>query len=166
MERLLKRHLTGGAFSNVSPNRSLAMAAVKAKGNKTTELRLRSALARAAVSHWKMHPPQVPGKPDFFFPAGPLAVFVDGCFWHGCRRCSHAFKTNASFWKAKIKRNQARDARITSELARGGVRVLRLWEHDLTENLPGCVEKILVACGGSSLGRTPRPGRRRHRSRR
>jgi DNA mismatch endonuclease Vsr len=119
------------------------MGAVKGKGNKTTERRLRSALARAGVSGWRLHPPDIFGRPDFFFSAEQLAVFVDGCFWHGCTRCSHAFKTNSAFWNAKISRNRERDAQTAAKLAASGVRVLRLWEHELMEDLPGCIGKVL-----------------------
>src|SRR5579862_3488235 len=114
LERLLKKHLPSGNFANVSVSRSKAMSAVRGRGNKTTERRLRSALSGAGVSGWQMHSPDVFGKPDFYFPAAGLAVFVDGCFWHGCRRCSHALKTNASFWTAKINRNRDRDKRTNA----------------------------------------------------
>src|SRR5258708_7859459 len=96
LESRLKQHLPGGNFGAIPPQRSKAMGAVKQKGNKTTERRLRAALARAGISGWIMHPPQVIGTPDFFFPHVRLAVFVDGCFWHGCSCCAHAFKTRSA----------------------------------------------------------------------
>ncbi len=72
-------------------------------------------------------------KPDFVFPARKLAVFVDGCFWHGCPLHATQPKQNAEFWRTKIARNQARDRLVTRTLRRAGWRVLRLWEHELTK---------------------------------
>src|SRR5262245_22186249 len=101
------------------------MGSVRGKGNKTTERRLRSALVRAGVSGWTMHPSDVKGSPDFFFSASRLAVFVDGCFWHGCPECGHFPSVNASFWRAKIERNQQRDRNTTDLLGAAGITVLR-----------------------------------------
>jgi DNA mismatch endonuclease (patch repair protein) len=141
MERLLKTRLLGGTF-NVSPERSRNMAAVRGKGNKTTEVRLKMALVRAGISGWVMQRTDLPGKPDFFFPSAGLAVFVDGCFWHGCSRCGHLPRNNAEFWKAKIERNRARHKRVGRLLNRRGVHTLRLWEHQLKHNLDRCVSRI------------------------
>jgi DNA mismatch endonuclease (patch repair protein) len=118
------------------------MSAVKGKGNKTTERRLRAVLSRSRIAGWTMHPTDVLGKPDFYFPAARLAVFCDGCFWHGCGRCSHGIKRNSSFWRAKIERNRKRDTQTTAKLSAHAVRVLRFWEHELTTDLPGCVRRI------------------------
>jgi DNA mismatch endonuclease (patch repair protein) len=141
MERLLKSRLKGGLF-NVSPERSRNMAAVRGKGNKTTEVRLKMALVRAGISGWTSHRADLPGKPDFFFASAGLAVFVDGCFWHGCSRCGHLPKNNAAFWKAKIERNRTRHKKVRRLLNRQGVRTLRFWEHQLKENLNQCVSRI------------------------
>jgi DNA mismatch endonuclease (patch repair protein) len=141
MERSLKTRLRGGTF-NVSPERSRNMAAVRGKGNKTTEVKLKMALVRAGVSGWVMQSADLPGKPDFYFPEAQLAVFVDGCFWHGCPRCGRIPKTNRAFWKAKIERNRARHKKVRRWLNRQGVRTLRFWEHQLKENLDRCVSRI------------------------
>jgi DNA mismatch endonuclease (patch repair protein) len=69
------------------------------------------------------------GKPDFFFPAKRLAVFVDGCFWHGCPRCGHTPRTRTGFWATKLLRNRERDTWVNSTLRKNGVHVIRLWEH-------------------------------------
>lgn len=71
-------------------------------------------------------------RPDFVFPKLRLAVFVDGCFWHGCPLHATRPKQNAKFWREKIARNQARDCLVTRRLRALGWRVLRLWEHELT----------------------------------
>jgi DNA mismatch endonuclease, patch repair protein len=118
------------------------MTKVRGKNNKSTEVRLKMALVRAGVSGWNSHV-QLPGRPDFYFRAAGLAIFVDGCFWHGCKRCGHIPKTHSEFWKAKLARNKARDARNRRSLKAMDVKVLRLWEHQLRDNLPQCVAKIL-----------------------
>ena len=64
--------------------RSQVMAAIRSKGNKATELKLTSILRAAGITGWRRHQP-IPGHPDFIFRRGRLAIFVDGCFWHGCR---------------------------------------------------------------------------------
>lgn len=118
------------------------MGAVRGKGNKSTERRLRFALVRAKVQGWKIHPKNVKGRPDFYFPASRLAVFVDGCFWHGCATCGHFPKTNAGFWQAKILRNRERDLATRAVLEEQGISVLRFWEHDLKDDLGTCVTRI------------------------
>src|SRR5882724_9281179 len=93
MERHLKNKLPGGCFSNVSSTRSRIMSSIRGKSNKSTEAVLRSKIVRAGIRGWTMHPPHVPGKPDFYFHRENVAVFVDGCFWHGCGKCGHIPKT-------------------------------------------------------------------------
>src|SRR5713226_2330071 len=128
---MLRALLPGGEFRRVSAERSRRMATVRGKGNRTTEIRARALLIRAGVRGWCMHPRDVAGRPDFFFTAERLAIFIDGCFWHGCARCGHVPKTNARFWSAKIQRNRDRD-RLTSRLLRSqGIHVMRIWEHDV-----------------------------------
>lgn len=118
------------------------MQRVRGKGNRTTEVRFRGALVGAGISGWKLNCRTTEGHPDFFFAKGAIAVFLDGCFWHGCEMCGHVPKTNAEFWKFKISRNRDRDARNTALLQRRGVTVIRFWEHDVRNSLHQCVEKI------------------------
>lgn len=142
MEKALRQQLPGGTFAEVTPQRSKAMAAVKGKGNKTTERRLRAALARAGISGWKIGQRDIIGKPDFFFPKVRVAIFVDGCFWHGCPKCGHYPKTNSGFWRAKIERNRARDMAQLEALKASGVSAIRFWEHELRLELSKCVQTI------------------------
>jgi len=72
-------------------------------------------------------------RPDFVFPKLRIAVFVDGCFWHGCPLHATQPKQNAEFWSRKIAANQTRDRLVTRQLRARGWRVLRLWEHELTK---------------------------------
>ena len=135
MERRLKEKLPGGVFANVSTVRSRTMAAIKAKHAKSTERTLRMALIRAGIKGWKLHILSLPGKPDFFFPESNLAIFVDGCFWHGCAQCGHIPKTNNAFWAAKIQRNIQRDASNSRKLRKAKIRCLRIWEHSLKNQI-------------------------------
>jgi len=131
MERKLKETLANGQFEGLTPVNSRRMKAIKSKGNKSTEARLRLMLVRAGLRGWKVHPKGVIGKPDFVFEAERLAVFVDGCFWHGCPRCGHVPKANNPYWKAKIEGNQRRDRAYDVQLQEQGYRALRVWEHEL-----------------------------------
>ena len=142
MEKILKKQLPGGEFKDVSPARSRAMAAVKGKGNKTTELRLQRGLVRANIRGWKLNVTGLRGRPDVFFPEASVVVFADGCYWHGCEKCGHFPKVNDKFWKTKILRNRERDAAVTRHLCGEGYHVIRLWEHELAENLTKCIERI------------------------
>lgn len=118
-------------FRRVNPSRSRLMSAVKSFGNRSTEQALRMALVRAKISGWHLHDRTLPGVPDFYFPRARFAVFVDGCFWHGCSRCRTIPKTRRSFWLKKISGNRARHQRVGRRLRHLGVRILRVWEHSL-----------------------------------
>lgn len=71
------------------------------------------------------------GKPDFVFPRAKVAVFVDGCFWHGCPVHYKAPTTRREFWQKKLFVNRTRDEFVTAELQSLGWIVIRIWEHDL-----------------------------------
>lgn len=110
--------------------RSDVMSRIRGSGNKDTELKLMAVFRLHRVTGWRRKAP-VFGKPDFVFPSRKLAVFVDGCFWHGCPIHATQPKTNAEFWQTKIARNQARDRLVTRTLRAQGWRVLRVWQHEL-----------------------------------
>jgi DNA mismatch endonuclease, patch repair protein len=113
--------------------RSALMAKVRSRGNRSTEVQLRLALVRAEVAGWKLHPKSVFGQPDFWFPRNRVALFVDGCFWHGCKRCLRLPKSNRRYWKDKIGGNINRAKLINRELRSIGITVLRFWEHDVND---------------------------------
>ena len=126
--------------------RSEVMARIRSRGNKGTELVLAGWLRRHKLSGWRRHieirerragAVVLKVRPDFVFPRRRLAVFVDGCFWHGCPRHGTKPKGNRSFWRRKFAVNQARDGRVNRGLRRAGWRVLRLWEHELTKRNEG-----------------------------
>ena len=88
-------------------------------------------------------------RPDMVFIGARLAVFVDGCFWHGCPLHSTMPKNNRDFWEQKLRRNRERDADNTQSLVAQGWRVLRLWEHEIEASPANCAWQI-----SSTLGKT------------
>ena len=110
--------------------RSDMMSRIRSRGNKTTELRFLSILRANGISGWRRHG-DLPGKPDFFFSRQRIAVFLDGCFWHGCAKCYKQPTTNSSFWIEKLRSNKRRDRRNSGRLRALGFRVIRIWEHSL-----------------------------------
>lgn len=110
--------------------RSLVMAAIRSRGNKDTEVALALLLRRYKIVGWRRHVP-IFGRPDFIFPKLRLAIFVDGCFWHGCPKHGTKPKNRSEFWRKKLAGNQDRDRLVTRTLRSQGWRVVRVWEHEL-----------------------------------
>ncbi|HET7626516.1 MAG TPA: very short patch repair endonuclease [Verrucomicrobiae bacterium] len=110
--------------------RSKVMAAIRSSGNKATELKLVEIFRLYGIKGWQRKRRLV-GKPDFIFPKERMAIFVDGCFWHGCRFHCRMPKSRLTYWTPKIIRNRRRDAEIGKQLRKLGWRVLRIWEHSL-----------------------------------
>ncbi len=138
--------------------RSEVMSRIRGRGNKDTELALAKLLRRHGITGWrrqvrvavdssklmvdsgktrlKIHQPstkrhQLTVTPDFVFSKLRVAVFVDGCFWHGCPQHATKPKNNRAFWRKKLAGNKRRDALVTRTLKRAGWAVLRVWEHEL-----------------------------------
>ena len=117
---------------NLSPqDRKKNMSRIRSRGNRSTERRLRSSLAGAGISGFEMHSGSLVGKPDFIFPQHKVAVFVDGCFWHGCPKCYVRPKSSQNYWDEKLRRNKARDVKVNAELEKMGWKTIRIWEHVL-----------------------------------
>jgi DNA mismatch endonuclease (patch repair protein) len=110
--------------------RSHNMASIRSKGNTTTERAFLQLLRGEGISGWRRHQ-NLPGRPDFIFRSRKLAVFIDGCFWHGCPRCYRLPEANRPYWKAKVLSNRNRDRRRTRDLRKCDWRVMRIWEHSL-----------------------------------
>ena len=126
------------------------MSRIRGTGNRRTEQLFASALRRAGVAGWRRHvviklpvtrsakaiatdgtPFRRQVRPDFVFPKQRVAVFIDGCFWHGCPHCYRAPKSKRRYWDAKVIRNRERDRYQRTELRRAGWKVLRAWEHQI-----------------------------------
>lgn len=114
--------------------RSWLMSRVRSRGNQSTEKRFIKLLREHRITGWRRNYPLL-GNPDFCFPAAGVAVFVDGCFWHGCPKHGQIPKTNRKFWQNKIARNAARDRYVSAALRRDGWHVHRFWEHELRGRL-------------------------------
>jgi DNA mismatch endonuclease (patch repair protein) len=126
-------------MDNVSINRrSQIMANVKSSGNISTELKTILIFRENHINGWRRHYKLI-GNPDFTFPKNKIAVFIDGCFWHGCVKHCRVPVTNRMYWNNKIKRNIQRDLNIGRVLRVKGWKVIRIWEHEL--------------CGGAVLKR-------------
>jgi len=110
--------------------RSWVMSRIQGKGNEGTEGRLARLMRAEGIRGWRRHLP-IPGRPDFSFRRRKVAVFVDGCFWHGCPRCFRLPKQNRAFWKAKIEGNRKRDRSVNVRLRRLGWKVVRIRECKL-----------------------------------
>ncbi len=112
--------------------RSRCMASIK--GYDTgPELRLRRALWKRG---WRYRlKTKLPGKPDMVFVSQRVAIFVDGCFWHGCPKHGVSPKTNQKFWEEKLRANLMRDREVGASLREAGWTVIRFWEHDVNDRL-------------------------------
>ena len=115
-------------FSKVK--RSLVMATIRSSGNQGTELVLARLFRTHRVTGWRRKQ-RILGKPDFVFLHQRVAVFVDGCFWHGCQWHCRMPKSRGHYWGPKIARNRSRDREVARKLGRQGWYVLRIWEHSL-----------------------------------
>ena len=129
------------ALSSTTPERSRLMARVRRSGT-GPELTLRAALHRAGYRYRLKGGSGLPGTPDIVLRRFQVAIFVDGCFWHGCEQHGSAAKTNADFWRAKILRNRQRDMKVGQSLKSLGWKVLRVWEHEVRFELPKILQRI------------------------
>lgn len=123
-----------------SGQRSALMSRIRSKDTEP-ELRLRRALWAVGLRYRK-YDRSLPGRPDIVFRGTRVAVFMDGCFWHGCPECYRAPKSNGKFWREKVDGNRARDKRQTRELRAAGWIVLRFWEHRVNRSLDECVVEV------------------------
>ena len=85
---------------------------------------------------------RLPGRPDLVFPGARLAVFVDGCFWHGCPEHRVVPTNNGGFWADKIARTRERDAAVERQLSAVGWRIIRVWEHEIRASAARAAEMI------------------------
>jgi DNA mismatch endonuclease (patch repair protein) len=125
--------------------RSEVMSRIRGRGNATTELALAREMRWHGVTGWRRHhllqvpyggkltPRKLQVRPDFVFLHLKLVVFVDGCFWHGCKEHCKMPTNNRTFWEDKLLRNRLRDELVDRTLRRAGWSVLRLWEHELRD---------------------------------
>lgn len=113
--------------------RSKIMRLVKSSRNKSTELKLLQLFKTNNITGWRRNF-RLFGKPDFVFYKHKIAIFLDGCFWHGhnCRNTKP--KDNKDYWIAKIQRNKKRDKEVSQILSDKGWRIIRIWECELQDS--------------------------------
>jgi DNA mismatch endonuclease, patch repair protein len=118
------------------------MSTIRSAGTKP-ELALRKALWSKGLRYRVQYSNE---KIDIAFPSCKLAIFVDGCFWHGCPIHSHIPKSNQEYWVPKLTRNIERDKLTDQGLKKEGWLVLRFWTHELesSEGLAQAVDKVRV----------------------
>jgi DNA mismatch endonuclease Vsr len=122
----------GTSFAKLIGDIEFFSPGIKGDGNAATELRLISVFKESGIKGWRRKFALF-GKPDFVFPVERVALFVDGCFWHGCSIHGTIPKTNTAFWKTKIAKNSNRDKLVANRLRASGWTVLRLWQHELKD---------------------------------
>ena len=124
--------------------RSEVMARIRGR-NTSPEKRVRAALRNRGV-HFVVYP-SLPGRPDIALKEARIAVFVHGCFWHGCPRHYRAPQSNKLYWSAKLTGNISRDRVAARKLRALGWRVIVLWECDIRKDSEAAAHKIVVALG-------------------
>jgi DNA mismatch endonuclease (patch repair protein) len=120
--------------------RSRVMSRIRSRDTKP-EMALRQALFAIGLRGWRCHTRQIPGRPDLVFTRWRVAVFVDGCFWHGHPEHFTPGKSGP-YWDAKIARTQERDRQANEALTQAGWRVLRLWDFEVERDLNACVQQV------------------------
>lgn len=128
------------SFGNLS--RAELMSRVRSRDNKTTERRMAILLREAGLTGWRRNV-MLLGKPDFVWLKLRVALFVDGCFWHGhdCGR-NLTPKNNVEHWERKLRATRQRDTAIRRELRRKGWSVIGIWECDLKRVPITCVHRV------------------------
>ena len=161
--------------------RSEVMSRIRSTGNKDTEQKLAGLMRAAGITGWRRQVKlrvktwrseksrskqgdsakvyagkALQVRPDFVFRAERVAVFVDGCFWHGCPRHATRPIQNRAFWDAKLARNKARDRAVTRGLKKAGWTVLRIWECALAvKRSPATLRRIEQALEIQPAPRVP-----------
>jgi DNA mismatch endonuclease (patch repair protein) len=141
--------------------RSAIMSRIRGRGNKRTETDVISLFRKSGIKGWRRHltirftesesrlaqssdgikfKAQV--RPDFSFPKLKIALFIDGCFWHGCPKCYRKPKSRGRFWTRKVRRNKERDLFQTFALRANDWQVIRIWECALAKHTETCVRRI------------------------
>lgn len=138
--------------------RSEIMKANKPKGNKSTELKLIQLFKQLGLKGWRRNYKIADAIPDFIFLKKRIAIFADGCFWHGhnCRNLTP--KQNSEYWQKKIENNRIRDKQINERLERKGWKVIRIWECEIKEKNKEKLKllkkkfsgSLIIFCVGSS----------------
>lgn len=121
--------------------RSEIMSRIKSKNTKL-ETDFRKELWRRGIRYRKS-PKKYFGRPDIVVKKNKTVIFVDSCFWHGCKPHCRIPQANKKYWVAKIKRNVERDRKVTKHYQKIGWKVVRVWEHEIHKSLAKTVNNVL-----------------------
>jgi DNA mismatch endonuclease (patch repair protein) len=133
-----------------SERTSAIMSRIRAK-NTGPERALREALRVEGLTGYRLHYARAPGRPDVAFVGDRVAVFVHGCFWHGCpHHPGRRVKSHGAWWRRKIGANKARDRRKVAALRRDGWRVVTIWECRLKKGPVAQLRKVQRALAAAS----------------
>jgi len=116
------------------------MSAIRAKNTKPETIVRKIIWSKG--KRYRIHDKTIFGTPDISNKNKRLAIFIDGCFWHGCRRCYREPRTNTEFWRTKIKNNQLRRRIVNQKLKTEGWKVMQFWEHEINKNPQAVARKI------------------------
>ena len=122
--------------------RSKIMSKIRGKDTKPELLLRKSIFRRGYRYRINYRFKELNFKPDMVFVSKKLCVFIDGCFWHKCPRCYRTPKTHKKYWLPKIERNVERDRQQDTYLRKNGWKVIRIWEHEINENIQAVVVHI------------------------
>ena len=120
--------------------RSKVMSSIRSKNTKP-ELAVRK-IIWSKGKRYRVHDRTVFGTPDISHKGKKLAVFIDGCFWHGCKKCCNVPQTNTTFWRHKISANRKRREKVVSKLKLDGWKMMAFWEHEVKANPDQVAHKI------------------------
>jgi len=144
MSKILKKEYIrdGRAPIPVKERTSRTMSAIRAKNTKP-EIILRKALLENNLRGYRLHPSNIPGRPDICYPKKKIAIFVHGCFWHKCPHCKpRTPRSHVLFWKNKFRANINRDKMKLRELKNSGWRTMVIWECQINNELKKHIEII------------------------
>lgn len=121
--------------------RSEIMSTVKSKDTKI-EIAFRKALWNKGFRYSK-NSAKYFGKPDLVLKKYKTVIFLDSCFWHGCKKHCRIPATNKKYWINKIERNKERDKEVNKHYKKSGWKIIRIWEHVLKEGMAKIMQKIV-----------------------
>jgi len=120
------------------------MRAVKSRGNESTEILLIKIFKENKITGWRRNYKLI-GKPDFVIIKQKIAIFADGCFWHGHGCRNYQPRENSDYWNKKISRNKERDKFITEKLTESGWKVIRFWECEIKKGNINRLKELLIS---------------------
>ena len=120
---------------------SCAMSRIRSRDTRQEKV-LDELLKKKRIKHTMY--PKIGGRPDIILNNRKVAVFLDGCFWHGCKKHYIEPKSNKEYWQMKIKYNMERDKKNTAVLRKNGWKVIRIWEHQMKDNSDKAVRRVLA----------------------